>query len=397
MPDRLYQPETGTLEPRAFSSRRIFRDEQERLFRRSWLLAAPLDWLVTAGDFVTSSLGQLPIIIWRTEAGDARVFVNRCAGSDRRLAESERGQSRELICPCHGWAYSAEGTRTSQLAALPRVETFSGFVFACQDPGAPPLAEWIGDFGWCWEIISQQFAGGMEVFGGASLRTSLRCNWKLAAEAYSGDTYSDLTLTRATREALGLGRPLAKRRGLQIAAGGGAIAVLTRERRRRAQIDDPRAQMTAVLATLFPNISYDGRGQAIHVWHPRSASQTEMQTYCLVGRGASEAVKARQRRLCQQLFGPAGMLTADHEVAWSSASSSARSTRSGPLNLAMGLGQERRSNLPGLSADLASEMNQRAFYDWWQAKLAAKPLPMDSDRIVVSPHAAQPLNVGELP
>jgi hypothetical protein len=40
----------------------------------------------------------------------------------------------------------------------------------------------------------------------------------------------------------------------------------------------------------------------------------------------------------------------------------------------MGLGRERRDPaLPGLVADLRSEMNQRAFYRRWQDALAREP------------------------
>ena len=382
MPAPHFEPETGLLQDRVFASRRIFDREQGSVFRRSWLLVAPIDWLEAPGSFVTSSMGSDPVLAWRTPQGDVRVFVNRCVGGPGRLAEDERGEAEVLTCACHGWAYATrDGGGRGSPVAVPRVEIFSGFVFACMDAGAPTLADWMGDFGWCWGVISRRYAGGLAVCGGASLRSRLACNWKLAAEAHAGDVYADLTLSRATREVLDLGAPLAEQRGLQIAAGRGAIAVTLAEGR---SPEDPREDMAPVLATLFPNISYDGRGSALHVWHPRGVAETEAQTYCLTGREDTEPHSLGARRRCQQLFGPAGLMTQDQGAVWSAISAGARTSRGRSLNLAMGLGRERRSNLPGRQSDLASEMNQRAFYAWWQNQLNVPSAPPLGGRMMVN-------------
>ncbi|MCH4269701.1 MAG: Rieske 2Fe-2S domain-containing protein [Brevundimonas sp.] len=381
MPAPYFDPKTGLLLDRVFASRRIFDLEQGSVFRKSWLLIAPTDWLDEPGAFVTTSMGRDPVLAWRASDGRTRVFINRCVGGSSRLAEDERGSMEVLTCPCHGWAYAAQAGATElSPIAVPRVEAFSGFIFACMDEEAPPLADWMGDFGWCWEVISRRYAGGLAVCGGASLRARLACNWKLAAEAHSGDVYSDLTLSKATREVLDLGAALAERRGLQIAAGRGAIAVTVGGGR---SPEDPREDMTPVLATLFPNISYDGRGSALHVWHPRGVAETEVQTYCLAGRDDAEVHSLGARRRCQQLFGPAGLMTQDQDAVWSAISAGARTSRGHPLNLAMGLGRERRSNLPGRQSDLASEMNQRAFYEWWQEQLSTPSVPPLGDRMTV--------------
>lgn len=377
-----FDAKSGTLEARVFASPSIYREEQQRLFRRSWLLVAPLSWLSTSGAYVTNSLGELPVLAWRTKGGDVHVFVNRCRSGWGRLAQGERGEADSLRCACHGWRYTAdpEFGAARPLQVL-RTEAFCGFVLACQCPKAPNFADWLGDFNWCWDIVARKFPGGLDVCGEASLRTRMRCNWKLAAEAYSGDVYSDEMLSRATREVLGLGPAMGERSGLQIAAGAGAIAVALED---GVSTGDPREQMTPLLATVFPNISYDERGPALHVWHPRGVTETEVQTYCLAGRDEPDARRTESRQRCQRLFGPAGLLTQDQETVWACITAGAGAQDQRRLNLQMGLGRERRSNLlPGLQTDLASEMNQRAFYGWWQEQLASAPQSALPDTMMI--------------
>jgi hypothetical protein len=376
-----FDADEGVLDAEVFSSRRIYRDEIERLFSRSWLLVAPLAWLGRPGDFVASAMGETPVVAWRDAGGELGVYVNRCVASDEPLTGLERGSAQALVCPCHGWAYApgeAEGMAAPD--RVPRTDGFAGFLFANRDQEAAPLDQWLGDFAWCWRLIEQQFPGGVEVHGGAPLRTKIRCNWKLASEAYAGDVYSDLTLTRATREVLDLGPPLAEREGFQIATRIGAMAVATQP----AQGGEDEV-MTPLLATLFPNVSYDGRGGALHVWHPKGAMETEVHTYCLVGRDEPFEAKESRRRRWQLLFGPAGMLTQDHAVVWSDTTRATSQARSNKLNLQMGLGRERTSNLPGRVSDLASEMNQRAFYGWWQSQLAEPPPASVRDTLKLGP------------
>lgn len=365
-----FDAETGQLEAGVFSSPKLYRNEINSLFGRAWLLVAPQSWLTDAGSFVTSYLGETAVLAWRDAGGGLGVFLNRCSNSAELITQEERGRAQALACPCHGWSYRPlPSDHSAHLEPVARVETFSGFVFASFDAEAPPLREWLGDFTWCWQQIDRQFPGGIEIYGEAPMRTKIRCNWKLAAEAYAGDVYSDLTLTRATREILNLGPALTERDGLQIATESGAMAVLT-----DCDNENPvQGPLIPVMATLFPNISYDGRGGALHVWHPRGPLETEMHTYCLVGADESHQAKEVRRKRWQLLFGPAGMLTQDYALAWSEVTRATRQAKSNRLNLQMGLGRERTSNLPGRVSDLASEMNQRAFYTWWQSRLSHAP------------------------
>lgn len=383
MHHRHFEAETGLLDARVFAAPDVFRAEQDRLFRRAWLFVGPADWLTEPGDYLVTSLGELPAIAWVRSDGALRVFVNRCPAGIGAMVADDRGNAGALRCACHGRSYDPDG---GELAAIPRLECFSGFVFACQDPDASPLVDQIGEFAWWWDVIDRHFPGGVQVVGETSLRAGVSCNWKLGAEACCGDTFSDFALSRSTLEVLDLGPPLTERIGLQAATEGGAIAV---EYRDSIDRDDPRDAMIPLMATLFPNISFDARGNALHVWHPRGPTETEVQTFALAGRNESLEVKRARRRRCQALFGPAGLIAQDQHAVWSSISANARSRTARTLNLQGGWGGERRANLPGRLADLASEMNQRAFYGWWQAQFDKGAPPSRLGGIKIGRHVRQ--------
>ena len=67
-----------------------------------------------------------------------------------------------------------------------------GFVFACYDPSAPALPDYLGRAADYLEILeSQSLGAGMEVLGAAS-EYAIHANWKLLAEN-SVDSYHALT------------------------------------------------------------------------------------------------------------------------------------------------------------------------------------------------------------
>jgi hypothetical protein len=378
-----FDAELGLLDRRVFSLADIYRRELDTIFLNRWLFVGPTEWVSQTGDFYASYMGETPVLLWRDLAGVLRLIVNRCPWGDDRLTDFDHGNAEGFVCRCHGRPYLyRRDPLTDGLEEVPRLEVFGAFVFGCFNRDVPGVAEQLGEFAWYFPLISERPAGGLEFYGGNALRSTIRANWKLAAETYCGDLYRDIVAHRATREVLGADPPLTERRGFQVSAGAGAMVVATDEdaigeagRLRGASVQDARDGMTPLTATAFPNLSFDGRAQALHVWHPRSPSVTEVHTYCLAGSDEPAVSKERRRKLCQLRFGPCGLQSADEDTVWTAITRGAEASRhhGRPLNLQMGLGRERRTNLPGRIADLVSEMNQRSFFGWWQDELRRTP------------------------
>ncbi len=384
----------GLLDRAAFHSDKIYEEEQRRIFRRCWLFVGPENWVEAPGDFFTSSMGEMPVVVWRPADGRVRIFVNQCAAGDGVLTETERGATDGFVCSCHGLRYGADGVVTDRpylrASEVTQIAPYKGLIFATFDPGAASLSTYLGDFAWYLDMLVDRRAGGVEVTGGGAFRWVVEANWKVPAEAFAGDAYSDLTLHGATNAATGYEPPSAANQGLQVSAGAGAIAMLNTTSRyaplatigayedsvaseAEARLGADRARsFLPLVATLFPNLSFDWRTRSLHVWQPRGPGKTEINTYCFVDRDAPEAVKDALRKQCQLHFGPAGLRAQDQVGPWISLTERAGHmlAQRAPLNLQMGLGHELKRNLPGRVSDLFSEMNQRSFYAWWEDRLA---------------------------
>jgi phenylpropionate dioxygenase-like ring-hydroxylating dioxygenase large terminal subunit len=95
------------LSPADYTSPEVLVGEEERLFRRLWILAG-FRSLVDAPDaFVTHRIGGVPIVVQNTAAG-LKAFVNQCAHRQSAVQNVDFGR-RRLACPYHGWTYDDEG------------------------------------------------------------------------------------------------------------------------------------------------------------------------------------------------------------------------------------------------------------------------------------------------
>jgi phenylpropionate dioxygenase-like ring-hydroxylating dioxygenase large terminal subunit len=364
-----YDTVAAELSPEVYSDPGLFGRELDGPFERSWLFGGPASWVEQPGEFYVTRVGRRAVVLWRDQAGVLGVYENRCARSEEPIVAEPRGVAEELICGCHGWAYTRDGAKGSvPLNSVGATEVHRGFVFVGKGPRT--FRDQLGEFGWYFDLIAASFAGGVVFHGELPLKTRLTCNWKLGVETYCGDQYRRLTVTKATTDAVGKGEPNLTE-GFQAAAGAG-VAMLSAEQ--------AEADVKVLSATIFPNLSFDGEIGVIHVWHPISANETEVHTYCLVAADDSQAVRDAKRRRCSLHFGPTGMETQDHEAVWSQITkiSRGRRRRRARLNLQMGLGHERRSNYPGQISDLVSEMGQRSFYSWWQEEMDAPVDPSAS-------------------
>jgi hypothetical protein len=383
----------GLLDRAAFHSQAIYEDEQRRIFRRCWLFVGPENWVKTPGEFFTSSMGETSVVAWRTPGGRLRIFVNQCAAGAGVLTARDSGVADELVCSCHGLRYGADGVVAGRphlrAAEVAQIAPYKGLVFATFDPTAAALTTYLGDFAWYLDMLVDRRAGGVEATGGGAFHWIVEANWKVPAEAFAGDAYSELTLHAATNAVTDYQPSAAVSQGLQISAGAGAIAMLTDtslyapsaavrayeasvSAEAEARLGGERAgTLIPLVATLFPNLSFDWRTRSLHVWQPRGPGKTEINTYCFVDCAAPDAVKDAMRRTCQFHFGPAGLRAQDQVGPWKSLTdvSGHGLAQRAPLNLQMGLGHELKRNLPGRISDLFSEMNQRSFYAWWEDRL----------------------------
>lgn len=188
----LSPPEPGrNLPPRAFTSPALFELEQRAVFARSWVHVADRIDLPEPGSYVAATIGRTPVLVVRDRhSGELRGFLNACRHRGAQLLEGKGSCDKQIKCPYHAWSYGTDGKLlgvpyrdefrcdVSEMGLVPiRVGTVGPLVFACLDPAAPPLADWVG------ALPAALTAPGADEWSLAfELRYELAANWKLFVE-----------------------------------------------------------------------------------------------------------------------------------------------------------------------------------------------------------------------
>jgi phenylpropionate dioxygenase-like ring-hydroxylating dioxygenase large terminal subunit len=181
----------------------IFREEMTRIFGAVWVYLAHESQIPSNDDFVTVQLGLRPLIVVRDTRGNVRALYNRCSHRGTTICRQDRGSAKAFQCPYHGWTYLNSGKLSGvpwpdgytcdfkdakfNLAQVPRIATYRGFIFGTLNPDAPPLLEYLGPITKPIDEWLDRHPGGRVVFCEAN-RLKYQGNWKLAYDN-SADGY----------------------------------------------------------------------------------------------------------------------------------------------------------------------------------------------------------------
>jgi anthranilate 1,2-dioxygenase large subunit/terephthalate 1,2-dioxygenase oxygenase component alpha subunit len=165
----------------------------------TWNYMALEGELPNAGDFTTTFVGDVPVIVVRDADGAINAFENRCAHRGALVCLERFGNARALTCVYHAWSYDLKGKlkgvafqngvkgaggmppefRREDHGLRPlKVESFAGLVFGSFDLSTPPVADYLGP-----EIaprVRRVLPRKAKVLG--YFTQVLRNNWKLYIE-----------------------------------------------------------------------------------------------------------------------------------------------------------------------------------------------------------------------
>ena len=183
--------------------------EREKIFRRSWLVAASMTDLSDRGSYVTVEIPPLKasLLIVRGDDNQVRVFHNVCRHRGDRLVQTPKGCNRVFTCAFHAWTYTTTGrllniTDATQFPGVKKEdyglvavhsEVWEDLVFVCLDrTPRESLREFLGP-----EIYDgyRGFASGRVKI--ADHRLVLKTNWNLATNAFC-EGYHNLYIHKNT-------------------------------------------------------------------------------------------------------------------------------------------------------------------------------------------------------
>ncbi len=103
-------PEKTAIPYEAYHDEKIYADEQQRIFRGlTWNYLALDAEIPEAGDFLTTYVGDTPVIVNRDAAGIVHAMVNRCAHRGATVRREAHGNANEHVCCYHQWTYDLQG------------------------------------------------------------------------------------------------------------------------------------------------------------------------------------------------------------------------------------------------------------------------------------------------
>lgn len=172
--------------------------ERRAFFAASWICVGRSEQLANPGDQSGVHVGDEPVLLTRDRAGTLRAFSNVCRhrGSELRPCDGSVANAQAVRCPYHRWTYGLDGAfkggpdaslipgfdRTDPdhgLVALDAAE-WAGWMFVCCEPGAPPLADHLGNLV---DVVAPYDPASLRVAAGHDY--VIAANWKLVVENYS--------------------------------------------------------------------------------------------------------------------------------------------------------------------------------------------------------------------
>ncbi|MDT2005790.1 aromatic ring-hydroxylating dioxygenase subunit alpha [Rhodococcus opacus] len=175
-----------------YISREWHEREREKIWKKTWQLACREEQIPEVGDHFVYEIAGFSYLVVRSAPDEIRAYPNACPHRGRQLKDFA-GRCSEIRCSFHGIAWKLDG-ELKQIPAsweFPHVRkeefglqgvsvgTWGGFVFVNPDPEAEPLEGYLGE-------LTEHFAKWAleDRYLEVHVSKLLRCNWKVAQEAF---------------------------------------------------------------------------------------------------------------------------------------------------------------------------------------------------------------------
>lgn len=184
------------LDASRYTSQGFFELEAERLWPRVWQMVCREEEIAEPGQTCVYDVAGRSFLVTRCDDGTIKAFRNSCLHRGRKLMAAD-GRVEHFRCPFHGFTWDLRGCVHSipcrwdfehlqdEQLRLPeaRTGTWGGFVFINPDLKSMPLERYL-------EVLPEHFRRWRleDCWKAAHVARVIRCNWKIAMEAFM-ETY----------------------------------------------------------------------------------------------------------------------------------------------------------------------------------------------------------------
>ncbi len=179
-----------------FFSDEIYRKEEAKIFRRSWMVVGHQSQIISPGSYFQTSIAGENLFVVRNEENQIRAYRNFCTHKGHVLAEKPSGRFDHgcMVCPYHGYNFNlADGTLHSAKGLDPKLfhryplarvalEIWDGLILVNLDPHPKSF---LGQFPMLQGKFAEWKLGELQCPPRAIIDYVLDTNWKIPYQNYS--------------------------------------------------------------------------------------------------------------------------------------------------------------------------------------------------------------------
>lgn len=336
----------------------VYREEQAKIWRgRTWSYLCLEAELPEPQSFVTTFVGDMPVVVTRDANGALHAWENRCAHRGALLALQARGKVERFTCIYHNWTYDHAGNLAnvafrrgiagkggmppdarpeSQAPEKLRVASIDGLVFGTLSEEAPSLESYIGPA--ILPRLRRVLKKPLKVLG--SYTQVLPNNWKLYMDNVKDTYHASLLHLFFTRFRI---NRLTQKGGVFVSADGAHHCTYTEmvddrgdayEKDGMRSAGSPTSEFRLEAPELLEQVDELGDGVSIQILSlfpgfvlhqirnslaarqvvPKGVARTELH-WTLFGFADDDPAMTRRRLMQANLVGPAGYISMEDGAA----------------------------------------------------------------------------------
>ncbi|MEL0083497.1 MAG: Rieske 2Fe-2S domain-containing protein [Gammaproteobacteria bacterium] len=321
----------------------IFELELERVFSSTWVYVGHESEIPQPGDFKTTFIGRIPVVVTRDSAHQVNVLVNRCTHRGSTVCSEEQGNRQQFVCPYHAWTFNLDGELAGvglpsgyndgeidhQALSLQRAanwDSYRGFIFATMSTNARSFEEHIRQAKKYIDYYCDLSPTGQITVGKTGIyKQKYRGNWKIQLEG-SVEGYHVWHTHKSAIDVMARDVPLMKDyprlpvKAYDLGFGhniienytlnddqvyqrwpASFIETLIEAHGKERAMNALRHRFNLVIFPNFALLEYH-----VRVIRPVTVDQTEVRTYHTSLVGAPEEMNQRRVREHEFFYGPAG-------------------------------------------------------------------------------------------